>query len=123
MSLADPQSITVNAVAKSMPKIEYGPKSANYSMADGTFSLRISHQVSKKKGSTQNRVRSLAAFTQRAVVADPLTSVNDYETLTAQFVIDRPEVGFTSTQVDQLVTGFKAWLDSTMLGKLYGQES
>jgi hypothetical protein len=38
-------------------------------------------------------------------------------------VIDRPLAGFTSTQTDQLITGFKTWLDSTAIGKLFGQES
>ena len=123
MSLADPQVITVNSVAKSMPKVEYGPRSATYSMADGTFALRISHQAAKKKGSGANRTRSLAAFTQKAVVADPLTAVNDYDTVTAQFTIDRPEFGFTTTQIDQLVTGFKTWLSSGLLAQMLGGES
>ena len=62
-------------------------------------------------------------FSQRAVVADPLTAVNDYETVAISLQIDRPEVGFTSTQIDQMIAGFKTWLDTTMVGKLYGRES
>jgi hypothetical protein len=65
----------------------------------------------------------MARLDQKAVVADPLTAVNDYETLSAYIVIDRPLAGFTSTQVEQLITGFKTWLDATAIGKLYGQES
>jgi hypothetical protein len=116
--LSDPQSITVNAVAQSMPKLSTSGTSAVYQKSDSTYKLEVSHQKAAK-----NRIRSLARFTRRAVVADPLTAVNDYETLSVQVVIDRPEVGFSSTEVDQLVTGFKAWLDSTMIGKLYAQES
>jgi hypothetical protein len=115
--LTDPQTITVNAVAKTMPKVSSNGTSTQYKLADDSFRLDVSHQKSK------GRIRSLAKVTQRAVVADPLTSVNDYEELAVHVVIDRPEVGFTSTQVDQLLTGFKTWLDSTMVGKLYGQES
>lgn len=115
--LADPQVVTVNSVAKSMPKVSSNGTTAVYKMADETYRLDVSHQTSK------GRIRSLAKVTQRAVVADPLTSVNDYELLSIHCVIDRPEVGFTSTQVDQLVAGLKTWLDSTMVGKLYGQES
>jgi hypothetical protein len=65
----------------------------------------------------------MARIDQLAVVADPLTAVNDYETLSFYVVIDRPKYGFSSTQVDQLVSGLKTWLDSTSVGKLYGRES
>lgn len=121
MSLADPQSVTVNAVAQSMPRILVSGTSSTYAKADESFKLTISHQKSTSKGN--RRVRSMARIDQRAIVPDPLTAVNDYETLSFYVVIDRPEVGFTSTQCDQLIAGFKTWLDSTMVGKLYGQET
>jgi len=114
---ADPQSVTVNAVAQSMPRVLIDGKSSTYQKADQTFTLRLSHLLSNK------RIRSMARIDQRAIVADPLTAENDYETLSFYVVVDRPEVGFTSTQVDQLVTGLKSWLDSTAVGKLFGQES
>jgi hypothetical protein len=115
--LSDPQTVTVNSVAKVMPKVSTNGTSTLYKLADETYRLDVSHQKSK------GRIRSLAKVTQRAVVADPLTAVNDYEELSIHVVIDRPEVGFTSAQVDQLRAGLAAWLDSTMTGKLYGQES
>lgn len=114
---ADPQSVTVNAVAQSMARVLISGSSATYQKADASFKLMISHLKSK------GRIRSMARIDQIAVVPDPLTAVNDYETLSFYFVIDRPEVGFSSTQVDQLATGLKSWLDSTALGKLYGGES
>jgi len=113
----DPQSVTVATVAKSMPRITSNGQQSIYVMADETFKLTISH--SKPKG----RVRSMVRIDQRAIVADPLTSVNDYETLSFYVVIDRPEVGFTSAQVNDLITGLKTWLDSTAVGKVFGQES
>lgn len=119
--LADPQSITVNAVAKSMPRILQSGTSSTYQLADQTFALAISHTSFKRD--KKSRVRSLAKFSQRAVVADPLTAVNDFETVDVSVQIDRPEAGFTSTQIDQMIVGFKSWLDSSMVGKLYGRES
>lgn len=116
--LSDPQVVTVNSVAKSMPRIQSTGTSAVYKMADETFTLSVSHT-----NAANNRIRSLARIDQKAIVPDPLTSVNDYETLSVYLVVDRPLAGFTSTQVDQLITGFKTWLDSTMVGKLYGRES
>jgi hypothetical protein len=122
MALADPQVITVNAVAKSMPRIftsSVGNKtSAEYSIADGTFDLIVSHQTN-----ADGRIRSLIRFQQKAVVQNPLDLTNDYDTMSFQIVCDRPSFGFTQTQMDQLWAGFKAWLDSTMIGKIYGRES
>jgi hypothetical protein len=115
---SDPQSITINAVAKSMPRIESAGTSSRYSMDDETFKLSISH--SKQSG---DRVRSVVRVDQRAVVPDPLTSVNDYENLGVYLVIDRPTVGFTSTQVDYVVQGLKTWLSSGSVVKMFGQES
>lgn len=121
MALADPQTITVNAVAKVMPRIVSTGTSSQYELADKTFGLSIKHNSFKQD--KKSRIKSLAAFTQRAVVPDPLTTINDYETVTVSVQIDRPEAGFTQTQIDQMVTGFKTWLDSTMVGKLFGRES
>jgi hypothetical protein len=114
---ADPQTVTVNAVAKVMPRISTGGTKSTYQLNDLTFTLNISHTQVK------DRIRSMARSDQRAVVPDPLTAVNDYETLSFYVVLDRPLAGFTSTQCEQLITGFKTWLDATVIGKLYGSES
>jgi len=121
MSLADPQVITVNAVAKSMPRILSEGTHSLYQMADLTYSVDVRHTPftrDKKK-----RVRSLVVFSQRTVVADPLTAINDYETVSISFQIDRPEIGFTATQIDQMRAGLATWLDTTMIGKLFGREA
>lgn len=114
---ADPQSITVNAVAQSMPRISSSGLKTTYQKNDMSFTLNLSHTPSK------DRIRSMARIDQKSIVPDPLTAENDYETLSVYLVIDRPLAGFTSTQVEQLITGFKTWLDATAMGKLYGSES
>lgn len=115
---ADPQVVTVNSVAQSMPRVESNGSKSVYRKADGTFSMILSHI---KSGA--NRIRSMARVDQRAIVSDPLTSTNDYETLSVYVVVDRPDYGFTQTQVDQLIAGLKTWLDTTASGKLFGQET
>jgi hypothetical protein len=114
---SEPITVTVNSVGKVMPRIQSKDLSSIYANADTSFKLTISHQLSK------GRVRSMARIDQRAIVADPLTSVNDYETLSFYCVIERPEVGFTTAQIEQLVTGFKSWLDNTAVDKLVGLET
>jgi hypothetical protein len=122
MALTDPQTITVNSVAKVMPRIDGGANGRSlYRLADLSYSLEIRHRnVTRDK---KRRVVSTVAFQHRKVVADPLTAVNDYETLTESAQFDRPEIGFTNTEISDDWTGFKTWCDSTMLGKLIGGES
>lgn len=115
---ADPQIVTINSVAKSMPKIETSGKKTIYQTNDQLFTLTISHI---NQGS--DRVRSMVRVDQRAIVPDPLTSVNDWETISSYLVIDRPLQGFSVTQVQQLVAGFQSFLDSTAISKIFGQES
>lgn len=115
--LADPQVVTVNAVAQSMPRVEIDGQKAIYRKSDGTYQLTISHQVQKDK------IRSVARLDFKAVVADPLTAENDYETLSTYVVVERPSYGFTMTNLEQQITGFKTWLDNTMVDKLFGLES
>jgi hypothetical protein len=117
MAFADPQSITVATVAQSMPRIQANGLQSIYQKNDKGFTLKISHQESGQ------RIRSLVRVDERAVVPDPLTSVNNWENLSVQLVIDRPLSGFTSTQVNDLVAALSAWLTSTNVGKLYGEES
>lgn len=114
---ADPQVVTVNSVAKSMPRILMDGLSAQYSTSDSLYSLKVSHQKSNA------RVRTMVRFDQRAIVPDPLTSVNDWETLGVYFVIDRPEVGFTLANIQQNAAGLWVWGDATAIGKLVGGES
>lgn len=117
----DPQTITVNAAAQVMPRIASSGQKSTYQKNDQTFTLTVSHVASKSGG--KDRVRSMARIDQKSVVPDPLTAVNDYETLSIYTVIDRPLAGFSVTQVDQLMTGFKTWMDTASVTKLYGQES
>jgi len=115
--LTDPQIITLNSVAKSMPRIQIGDRKAIYSLADETLSLTIAHTSANK------RIRTMSRVDQLAIVADPITSVNDTETLTYYVVLDRPQFGFSLVQCQQLITGHKTWLTDAMVAQLYGQES
>jgi hypothetical protein len=114
---ADPQVVTVNAVAKSMARISNNGTSAIYQNTDKTFKLTISHQEAK------TRSRSMVRIDQRAVVTNPLDSTMDYDTLSFYCVFDYPEYGFTLAQIQQLAAGLTTWLDSTSIGKLVGKES
>lgn len=121
MAFTDPQSITVNAVAQSMPLVSRESLSAFYANSDQSFGLSIRHTPFRKD--RKARVRSLVVFTQRKVVPDALTSVNDYETCPVSIQIDRPEAGFSSTEIDYLVQGLKGFLTTANVTKIVGRES
>jgi len=121
MALADPQIITVNAVAKSMPLILREGSHSLYRMSDLTFSLDIRHrQVTRNK---KKYVVSTCQSIERKIVTNPLDSSNDYEQNVWSVQNDRPEVGFTLTEHQNHWTGMKAWYDNTMVGKIIGQET
>lgn len=118
MAFADPQSITVNAVPKSMPRISTGESQSVYKTADDEFQMRISHQKAK------SRMRRMARVDQKVVAADPLTAENSYQTAGVYLVVDEPEFGFTDTDLGYLVSALTAWLAAgTNTAKLLGAET
>lgn len=115
--LTDPQVITLNTVAKTLPRIKSDGTSSLYQLSDETLKLLVSHQLSKQ------RIRSMSRVDQRAIVADPITAVNDWETLTVYTVIERPQVGFALAAVQQLVAAHQAWLTASIVEGMYGNQS
>lgn len=114
----DPQVVTIAGQNESMPRVDTGGRKSIYAKSDEAFKLTISHSQPSK-----DRIRSMARIDQRAIVADPLSSENDYETLSVYVVIDRPVVGFSATALKDLWSGLKTWLNDAAADKLYGQES
>lgn len=115
---ADPQTITVNGVAKTLAKVESKGLTSIYQTSDELFKLTVSHQVMNN-----GRVKTMARVDQRAIVTNPLDSTQDYDTLSEWYVIERPSYGFALTDIQYLATGFKTWLDNTAIAKLFGKES
>lgn len=113
----DPQSVTINAVPFSMPRISTQGSSAVYQTADETLKMTISHQDVK------DRTRRMVRLDKRVVAADPLTAENEYKTAAVYIVIDQPEFGFSGTDLDYIVQGFKTWLATANVLKVCGGES
>jgi len=119
MALADPQVITVNSVAKSMPRVETSGRKSLYATDDGLFSMTVSHQTT-----AQDRIRSLAGFEQRAVVTNPLDSTDqDYDSLRINVTFDRPSYGFSLAQVQQLTAAIVAKINDAFVAQIFGQQS
>lgn len=117
MAFADPQTITVNSVAKVMDRIKSEGLRAEYATPTLDYKMTISHQSSKK------RTRRMVRVDNRKVVADPLTAVNDYENLGVYLVIDEPDYGFDDTDIDYIVQALKTWMSTANVLKILGSQS
>ena len=114
MSLSDPQSITVNTVAKTLNRVSTGESKSIYATSDEAFKMTVSHQESK------TRTRRMIRIDNRVVAADPLTSVNEYKKLGVYVVVDEPEYGFDDTDIDYVVQSLNDWLTTANVTAVLG---
>lgn len=114
---SDPQSVTINAVPVSLPRVSMGDKTATYQSADETVKMLISHQSAK--GRKRRRVR----LDQTVIAEDPIAATNKSQSCGISLVVDEPEFGFSDTEIDYLVDALVAWLTSGNIAKLLGGES
>lgn len=120
MALSDPQSITINTVANSLPRVAVNGQSSKYSKDDGTVILNVAHSNGKR---TRRQVR----VEHSKIAPDPLiSSTNIKHSMSAYLVVDVPVTGYTVTEQKQIVDGLIAWLSATSganLAKVLGGES
>lgn len=114
---ADPQSVTINAVPVSLPRISTGQAESTYRSADETVQMRISHQESK------GRKRHMVRLDKTVIAADPLTAENASQKAGVYIVVDEPLFGFDDTNLDYQVDALVAWLTAGNIAKLLGSES
>jgi hypothetical protein len=118
---SDPQSVTINAVAQTLPKVGSGTSSGTYQKDDGNVKLLVSHQ---KVG---RRNRRTIRLEHRKIAADPLVgSVNINYNMTAYVVVDVPDIGYTVAEAKQIVdalTGYLTASSGARVTQLLGGES
>jgi hypothetical protein len=115
---ADPQSVTINAVATSLPRVGSPTPNrvGNFASTDGNIMLSV-HQ-----NQTANRCRREFRLTQKKIAADPISAVNKEVSASVIIVVDSPKVGFTSTELGYLTTALKAAFTDAQRDKLLGGE-
>jgi hypothetical protein len=120
MALSDPQSLTINAVAQSLPRVDSGNNASFYSKDDGTVKLTIRHTYGK-------RDRDIVRVDFKKVAADPFVSgLNKEYSLSVSLFIDTPPTGFTNTEVKYVVDALAAYLTASSganVTKILGGES
>jgi len=114
---ADPQSITVNAVAQSLPAIERNGTSSVYQKDDGVYRLSVSHQYGKRK-------RFNVRIDTNKIAPDPLASANNQQyTASVYLVLDAPTVGYTNAELRDVAAALTSWASSANLLKVLGGET
>lgn len=117
---ADPQSVTINAVAQTLPRVQAGVDAGVFSKDDANVKLNIKHTYG-------SRVRRLVRLDYRKVAADPLaTGYNKEYTMSSYLVIDHPSVGFSNAEIKYVVDALSAWLTASSganVTKVIGGES
>jgi hypothetical protein len=101
---ADPQSVTINAVATSLPRTKLGTTDGVFTSADGKTVMTI------KQNSTAKRFRREARLTVSKIAADPLTAVNQDISTSVYIVIDEPKWGFSDTDLGYYKDALTLWL-------------
>jgi len=114
--LADPQSVTVNAVAISLPRTQLGATQNVYTSADG---LTV---MTTRQNKTAERFRREVRISQQKVAADPISTLNKQIGVSVYLVIDEPRWGFTDTEIGYLIDALKAWSSSTNYNKVLAGE-
>lgn len=116
--LADPQSVTYAAVAKSLAATSRSEAASVYRLNDsGTiYEMTVSHQF-------KSRNRVVVRLRRDAYSADPVVPTqNVLASATASFTMDFPNVGLTAVDVQNLAKALVGWLtDATILKAINGE--
>jgi hypothetical protein len=117
---SDPQSVTINAVANSLPRTSSGVNTGAFTKDDGLVKLSISHSLGK-------RTRRVVRLDHAKIAADPLLAgVNVRATMSTYVVMDTPETGYSNAEVKQIVdalTGYLTASSGANVTKIIGGES
>jgi len=116
---ADPQSVTINAVPISLPRVSVGDNSGKYLSADGAVSETVKHTYGK-------RARRTVRINHSKVAVDPLIpTMNAPYSMSCYLTVDAPNVGYTVVEQKYVVDGFLAQLQATsglLITKILGGE-
>jgi len=120
MGFSDPQSVTINAVAISLPRTGQGVASGTFQSNDATLKETVSHAYGK-------RSRHVLRLDFSKIAPNPLISAQNIQfSMSTYLVVDVPVTGFTVAEAKQVVDGLTLYLTASSGAKvtqLLGGES
>lgn len=103
MAFSDPQTVTINAVPITLPRVGLSLTEGRFQKDDGLAGLRVSQQVGR-------RARRVLRLDHAKIAADPFdSSLNAKYSMSAYLVVDVPLVGYTVAEAKQVVDGLTAY--------------
>jgi hypothetical protein len=112
MAFADPQSVTINAVAQSMPRTSSGVNTGTFTKDDGTYKVTVSHSYGK-------RTRRSIRIDGKKIAADPFdTTRNEQVSMSFYVVVDVPPQGYTVAEQKLVIDGFLTYLTASSGAKI-----
>ena len=119
--LTDPQSVTINSVANSLPRVSTFEGKGVYTKDDGTVKLTVNQQPGR------DRSRLSVRLDQKKIAADPFIPATNRELgVSIFFNIDRPNVGYSAAELKDIASSLTTWLTASSganLVKILGGES
>lgn len=107
MAFADPQTVTINAVAQTLARTSSGTNSGVFTKDDGSVKETISHTYGK-------RTRRMIRLDHKKIAADPLQpSTNTQFSMSCYFVADVPLTGYTVVEQKQIVDALTAYMTAS----------
>lgn len=112
MAFADPQSVTINAVAQTLARTSSGTNAGGFTKDDGTVILEVLHTYGA-------RTRRSLRLTHKKIVTDPLASDRNIPVkMTTMLVVDTPVTGYTVAEQKQIVDALVAYLTASSGAKV-----
>jgi len=112
MAFADPQSVTINAVPISLPRIGSSINGGVFQAVDAATKLSVSHAYGK-------RVRHLMRLDVTKNAADPLNPTQNLPYNMFFYVVaDVPQFGYTVAEQKLVVDGLVDYLDASSGAKV-----
>lgn len=106
MAFADPQSVTINSVAQSLPRVSSGKDTGTFRKDDSTVQLTVSHTYGR-------RTRRLIKIDHSKIAPDVFTSDNVKYNMSVHLVVDAPPTGYTVAEQKQIVDALTAYLTAS----------
>jgi len=108
MAFADPQTVTINAVAQTLPRISSGVNAGVFQKDDATVKLSVSHTYGK------GRARRMLRLDHAKIATDPLMAgINVRATGSVYVVTDFPVTGYSVAEAKQIVDALVAYLSAS----------
>jgi hypothetical protein len=112
MAFADPQTVTINAVAQTLPRVSSGINTGGFKKDDGNVGLTVSHQYGARN-------RRTIRLDHAKIAADPLISSQSIRySMSTYLVIDTPITGYTVAEAKQVIDGLVAYLSASTGAKI-----